>query len=772
MADIASMVEQADRLCQDQRFGEADRLYADVLAIEPRHTGALFQRARLAAMQGRLPEARSMLEAILATEPNHAPACQGLAVVSERSGDLAQAGVWYARIEQFHPADAGAAYNSAVIQQQLGQLERAESSLRRAIALDPKLAPACNNLGNLLQQQSRYTEAEVAYRQAVAAAPGLVEAHYNFGLVLQKLGRADEAERAFRCALQLKPDDPAALFALGSLSQDALDLEQAVLWYRRALAVAPGLIDAHFNLGTALRDLRHIEPALAAFRQALALGQAGGGLARFAQIPQSLSGAYFEIAGLLRQMDDIEAWIAHYHACPIELRDDLRHPQYAFGIAMHIGDPWRAEQELARLLPGAEQIAEFGALARLLPMLQYHDVRQGDLLRFYRRFDQLAKQWTRGLRLAPDPGSREGRRIRIGYLSPDFKVHVMGLLMFEVISRHDRERFEIFLYSLNDKEDALTERFRAACDHFVRLDQPTSEANARRIAGDRLDLLVDLGGHMAGSRPLILAYKPAPVQVTHLGYHGSLGLDSVDFKITDRFADPPGNARFLIERLLPMNGCLMPFLRRTPAAEALSRADFGIADERIVFGVFVNVLKLSPRCMAAWRAILERVDRAVLAFSPHYRWAREATVNCMARAGIASERVIFIASGDERDFGRWRYRLIDIVLDTFPYTGGDTTVAALDMGIPVVTLCGERQSERVGYSILKNLGIDGTVAASDAEYVDIACRLADQPGLRATAAAQIRQGIERSNVSDMAVYARNLEQALLDAIVLAPVQSG
>lgn len=424
------------------------------------------------------------------------------------------------------------------------------------------------------------------------------------------------------------------------------------------------------------------------------------------------------------------------------------------------------------MLPSVEQIADFGALARLLPMLQYLELPQADLLRFYRRFDQLAKQWTRGVRLARDPGSREGRRIRIGYLSPDFKIHVMGLLMFEVISRHDREHFEVFLYSLNDKEDALTARYRTACDHFVRLDQPTSEANAGRIADDRLDLLVDLGGHMAGSRPLILAYKPAQVQVTHLGYHGSLGLSSVDFKITDRYADPPGNERFLIERLLPMNGCLMPFLRRPPAAAAVSRADLGIAADRIVFGVFVNVLKLSPRCVAAWRAILQRVDRAVLAFSPHYRWAREATINCMALAGIASEKVIFIPSGDERDFGRWRYRLVDIVLDTFPYTGGDTTVAALDMGVPVVTLGGERQSERVGYSILKNLGIDDTVAGSDAEYVDIACRLAQQPGLRATAAAQIRQGIERSNVGDMAVYARNLEQALLDAIVLAPVQSG
>ena len=431
---------------------------------------------------------------------------------------------------------------------------------------------------------------------------------------------------------------------------------------------------------------------------------------------------------------------------------------------MHLGDPWRAEQELARLLPNIERIAEFGALARLLPMLQYLDIEQSDLLRFYRRFNELAEVWTKGLRLTPDPGSREGRRIRIGYMSPDFKVHVMGLLMVEVIARHDHACFEIFLYALNDKEDALTERFRATCDRYVRLDAPTSADNARRIAEDRLDLLIDLGGHMAGSRPLILAYKPAPVQLTHLGYHGSLGLQTVDFKMTDACADLPDNAQFLLEQLLPMDGCLMPFLRRAASGEGASRADLGIADDRVVFGVFVNVLKLSPRCVAAWRSILERVDNAVLAFSPHYRWARDATIKCMALAGIPSEKVVFIPSGDERDFGRWRYRLVDVALDTFPYTGGDTTVAALDMGVPVVTLCGERQSERVTYSILKNLGVDGGVAQSEAEYVDIACRLAQDASLRAAMSSEIRAHLTQSDISDMGTYTRNLEAAYLRAL--------
>ena len=770
MPGIAEMLAEAQSLLKLQRFAEADRLYAGVLEIEPQHADALLQRSRLAVMQGRLSDARAMLEGILEIEPNHAPACQGLAVVSQRAGDLVQAAAWYARIEQIDPSDPGAAYNSSVVQKQLGQLQQAESSLRRAISLDARFAPASNNLGNLLMLQGRLAEAEAAYRQALAAAPALTDAHYNLGLLLQKLDRAAEAEQALQQALQLQPNSAPVMVALGTLRQDARAYEAAIDWYRRALAADPRQVDAHFNLGTALRDFERDSEAMAAFRNAFSLGLAAG-MARMRPLPAAFSGAYFGIGGLHRLNKQYAEWIAHYHDCPQELRDDVQYIQYGLEIAVHVGDFGTIKQQLAALSERAEQISELSQTMRLLAILQYLDVPQCDLLRYYRRFAALADAHTRGLRLTPVPDSRQGRRIRIGYLSPDFKVHVMGLLMYEVISRHDRERFEIFLYALNDQEDPLTSKFRAACDKYVILAAPISVENARQIAADKLDLLVDLGGHMAGSRPLVLAYKPAPVQVTHLGYHGSLGLEAVDFKLTDSDADLPDNAQYLIEDLLPMAGCLMPFLRRQPSPGGSKRAQLNIREESIVFGVFINVLKLSERCLAAWRAILERVDRGVLAFSPHYNWARDATVSYMAAAGIAAERVKFIPSGDESDFGRWRYRLVDIVLDTFPYTGGDTSVAALDMGVPVVTLCGERQSERVTYSILKNLGVEGGIAYSDAEYVDLACRLAEDPAARAAMSAQILQRLRDSTISDMGGYTRKLEAAFLDAIAIRQAAS-
>lgn len=755
MSDIAARLTAAARHVQAREFEQAARLYDAVLRDDAGNVPALFERARLAVMMGAHQSALDLLARVRALQPDHLGALQGLAFIHQRTGAIAEAAACYARIHELQPADAAAAYNHAVMLQMLDRTAEAEGALRQALAVDPGFGEAANNLGNLLTRQERHEEAVTSYRQALRARPDLPGLHYNLGLALQKLGRRDEARALFDAALQHNPQDAEAMLALGTLAQDGRDPAAAADWYRRAATAAPHLLAAHFNLGTALRELQRYDEAITAFEQALRLARSPS-----AQAPDGiLAGAYFGLADLYKAEARIDAWVAHYQAVPASLRDDVRHALFGFEIGMHFGDFAKAQHDLALLARDAERIPEIGPIQRLLGLLQYTDLPQADLLRFYRRYNELAMAITRGERVTPEPLPREGRRIRIGYLSPDFKVHVMGLLMYEVIARHDRARFEIFLYALNDAEDALTQRFREAADAYTVLDAPLSIDNARRIAQDKLDLLVDLGGHMAGARPLILAWKPAPVQITHLGYHGSLGLDTVDYKMTDAHADLPGNALYLVEDLLPMPGCLMPFLRRKPADGGRTRAELGIAQDAAVFGVFVNALKLGPRCLAAWRAILERVPNGVLAFSPHYNWARDATLRYMDAAGIARERIVFIPSGDEGDFGRWRYRLVDVVLDTFPYTGGDTTVAALDMGLPVVTLCGERQSERVTFSILKHLGVEEGIAYDDAAYIELAVRLAHQPDERAAHSAKILRRIDESHIADMAFYTRNLEAA-------------
>ncbi|MGH8713689.1 MAG: hypothetical protein ACREYB_06760, partial [Casimicrobiaceae bacterium] len=353
--------------------------------------------------------------------------------------------------------------------------------------------------------------------------------------------------------------------------------------------------------------------------------------------------------------------------------------------------------------------------------------------------------------------------------------HVMGRLMLEVLRRHDPGRFAVHAYSLavREIEDDVTAQFRQCCAGFTRLDDVDDVRAAAAIAADGLDILIDLMGHSGSSRPAILSYKPAPVIITHLGNHGALGMRQVDFKITDRHADLPDAAAYQIEAPLALDGCVLPFRRVVPASAAsVTRAGLDIAPEATVFGVFASLLKLSPRCLALWRRILATVPSAVLALSPRSEALHAVYRRRLESFGIAAGRVAFIPWALDDALDRARYRLVDVVLDTLPYTGGDTTAAALDMGVPVVTRVGERQAERMGYSILTHLGVTATIAHSDDDYVAIACRLAQDRAWRDTIVAEIVEALPRSGLADLDRYTRSLESAYERALDLLGQRRG
>jgi predicted O-linked N-acetylglucosamine transferase (SPINDLY family) len=287
---------------------------------------------------------------------------------------------------------------------------------------------------------------------------------------------------------------------------------------------------------------------------------------------------------------------------------------------------------------------------------------------------------------------------------------------------------------------------------------------AERIAAADLDVLIDLATHTKGSRPGILARKPARVQITHVASAGTVGLGAIDFKLTDHLADVPENQAWQLETLLPMEGCVYPYRHIEPASDGYRRETLGIAPDAIVIGVFVSALKLSRRCLSLWREVLARIPRARLAFSPVHPAQAEIYLRVTAAVGIARERIAFVPQGTNDAMNQARYRLVDFVLDPMPYGGANGTLEALDMGVPVVTLVGKRHAERTSYSILANLGVTETVAHSGREYVDIAGRLADDRAFSQAVRERIHAGLARSPLTDMRQHARNLEAAYIDAL--------
>ncbi|MDP2827015.1 MAG: tetratricopeptide repeat protein [Sulfuricellaceae bacterium] len=604
------------------------------------------------------------------------------------------------------------------------------------------------------QNAGDFFSAIACYGRVIALGGRSPELHYNLGFALQATGKDNEAIGHYLLATQLNPNFGEAFNNLGNIYQMREQLAEAQTAYERALAAKPSLVQACFNLGLVLKKQGALSKAVTQFQAAC-------------QLAPAYEAAWENLCGLLLVLKRKEEWLQAF----LSYEKTAATPS-AFAIltglltCRYLGDPEREQRYLDGALAWQFDARELGLVSQLLGIIQYFDVETSRLLALYQQYNRLmAQNHVVNVPLML-PRRTLGDKIRVGYLSPDFRHHVMGLLMRDVFGQHDTERFEIYAYSLAETrfDDGVTNEFKQLSHKFVNVAGLSPQEAARLISLDDLDILVDLGGHAAFARPEILAYKPARLQITHLGYHGAIGLDAVDYKMTDLYADLPENASFQIEGLLPMEGCVFPF-RHVAASEqqTYDRTALGL-DGKVVFGVFVNIMKLSPRCLAAWKQIIDQVPGAMLAFSPLDAGEHPGFIRQAKAAGIAEGKIAFIPPSKDESAARARYRLIDVVLDTFPYSGGDTTLAALDMGVPVVTLAGRRHSERTSFSILKNLGVESAIAADEPAFVEIACRLAMDKTFNTQVREAIQNGLKHSPLTDMAGHVRHLERAYVHAL--------
>jgi predicted O-linked N-acetylglucosamine transferase (SPINDLY family) len=695
---------------------------------------------------------------------------------------------WFTSVSTKAAAELTAVWRAAVAAHEAGDIDVALDGYRAVLAEQPEYGPAQHLLGVLLRDRGRRSEAEEAFKAAIAAAPAYSEARLALanlyrndgrgqaagrlcveGLALapneaplwRALGQARLAQRrprpahaAFKQALALAPADGETHYNQGVAYQMWHRPGAALRAYQRALALVPGLTAADFNIGVVFRERGHSDAAISAFEQVLA------------RDPRHVA-AYKALAELLLAAGRIDDWLTLFDrfaaACPAAL------PLVAVALqaCQYRGDFAQLDWYLDRLqrdeFKPASDTELADSLEELLYLLLFFDVDPEFHFHLYKRYDAVvARVYGRPLRR---PKARRPGRIRVGYLSGDLRDHVMGKMMWSAIERYDRDRFEFFFYSLSPESDQWTERYRGLSEHFEVVAPLSEEEAAKRIGEDDLDLLVDLATNTYGAKPGILALKPARVQITHVATAGVVGLSTIDFKLTDTYADLPESQAYQLETLLPMQGCVYPY-RHIAAAEEhpFHRERLGLTPEKVVIGAFVNPLKLSRRCLALWREILERIPNAVLAISPRSVGLRSVYGRLFSAAGIANTWVCVVPQGRSEAENQARYNIVDFVLDPMPFGSANGTIEPLDMGVPVVTLAGRRHSERCAYSILANLGVTQTVARSGSEYVEIAVRLASDAAFAKQVRETIRRGLERSPLTDMEAHTRHLEQAYLRAL--------
>jgi predicted O-linked N-acetylglucosamine transferase (SPINDLY family) len=735
--DLALQHHQAGRL------PEAERLYRQILSEEPDDLDAMHLLGVIAYQTGRNDIAVDLIRRAIALDSEFAEAYYNLGNALAGKGELDEAIAAYRRAIVLEPNYADAHSNLGNALKGKRQFDEAITAYREAIALDPNLANARLNLGVVLRSQGQLEEAIAIFRQVIALNPNAPEVYNSLGSALKQKGELDEAIAAYRQAISLRPDLPETHSNLGSALKDKGELDEAIAAYRQAITLRPNLSEAHSNLGIALRDKGELEGAIAAYRQAIALRP------NFADVHNNLGIA-------LHDRGELDEAIAAYRQA-IALNPNF--PEAHSNLGNSLRDRGQIDEAVAAYRHAVAIRPSFAEAHSNLIYSLYFDTRcsQAELLAEHRTWAERHADPLKTLIRAHENDRDPNRRLRIGYVSPDFHAHPVGRFILPLLAAHDHKQFEIYCYASVLYPDSTTARIQRHADVWRNIRTLSNEEAAKLIREDRIDILVDLSMHTAKNRLLLFARKPAPIQATYLAYPGTSGLDTIDYRITDPHLDPPGSAdERYTERSIRLDEtywCYEPAME-SPEVNRLP----AIAKGFVTFACLNNFCKNSAAAIQTWCRILAAVPNSRLLLYAAIGSHRDAVCQKLSESGIDPNRLNFV---DRVPFSQYmqQYHNIDIGLDPFPYVGGTTTCDALWMGVPVVTLGGQTAISRGGVSILTNVGIPELIAESPDQYVRLAADLAGDLPRLTHLRSNLREKMRMSPLMDAPRFARNMEKA-------------
>jgi predicted O-linked N-acetylglucosamine transferase (SPINDLY family) len=657
---------------------------------------------------GRLHEAKRVYETLLATHPTQADALHCFGVLSLQLGQIDVAIDLIRRALASNPKMPAAYGNLGVALKAAGRLDESLDAFRQAISLDPSRPLAHFSVANALADSGQLREAIDAYRQAISLNPNYVEAHNNLGIALEQTGNTEDAIAAFRQAIAIKPDYAGARNNLAKSLRNLGQLDDAIEEYRRAIALNPSAAETHYNVANALREKGVLDESIAVYRTTISLKP------DFAQAHNNLGNALSDTGNL------DEAITCYRKAMSLQRAAPDFHSNLILALHYH---PAQTTLSIAQELK------------------RWNDEHAQPRRKFIRPYKNDRK---------PD------RPLRIGYLSPDFRQHVVAQNILPLLRHHDRTIFEITCYAQLQRADAMTARMKQTAHRWREIAHLSDEQVAQQIRTDQIDILVDLALHSADNRLPVFAHKPAPVQISYLGYAGSTGIAEMDYRFSDPHLDPPEADEDYVEktwRLPRTYWCYQPWGTTAEPAEMPA-----LKSGRITFGCLNNFAKVSAPAQALWAKILNQLPDSRLILHAPAGAHRAAVTERFIRWGISADRLLLLPKQPWSGYTQ-TYSQIDIALDPFPYNGGITTCDALWMGVPVVTLSGQTPVGRGGRSILCNVGLPELIASTADEYLNIATALAaDLPRLTALRKG-MRARVAASPLMDAPAFARDVESA-------------
>ncbi len=684
-------------------------------------------------------------------------AWNNMGVVLRSLGDRRGALSHFQRAVTLNPKHVHALNNLGVVQIELGKHGQAADTLRRVVEIDPSCVEAHANLGNALRHLGHLEAAETAYRAAIRRGPNSARARNNLGVVLQQLGRLSEAEAAFRLALSLRPTDTSAHNNLGAACFVQGRVQESIAHYQSAINYDPDYADAHENLAAAYLAQSRVNSAIASARRALEA--------------HPHSGKALNVLGnaLLQKRDLAAAMEAFEHALVTD--DGADEAFWCLVSYMPAIADWAGHARYTRLLEErltnlqkTDNARRFGHIVPLsfsLPYFSDDTALLGRVLRMAaRHIEDRARHVAPNIVFSSQP---RGGQLRVGYVSPDFGDHPIGHVTRPIFGLHDRRRFHITCYGLLDRSGESAPYHKdiaAAADRFIDLSGHTLVDAARAIHADQIDILIDLTGNMRYGQPTIFAMRPAPIQVYWLGHGGGLGARYIDYVIADPIVVPDTMRADYVEAVARLPDSFSSADQPPIADQPLSRSDFNLPNEAVVFCAFNNSLKLEPDTFMAWMKILAATPNSVLWLSASDNDVLKQSLRChAANARIDPGRLVFASRLEDKTLHLARHRLADLFLDSFKFNASTTALDALWAGLPVLTLAGNGFHSRIGASYLRALRMDDMICTTPDEFVRRANVLATNPGQRQMLKSRLESRRKTAPLFQADRFVRHLEWA-------------
>lgn len=661
--------------------------------------------------KGKLDHAQKLVKQALRDEPHSGHAHHLAGLIAYQRQDFHQAIRLLTQATDLEPANSAIHHNAGLAWVAQQRLDRALTSFDTAINLDPNHAQAWLNRGNVHRHLGDQTKARSDYGQALVIDPYLADAHNNLGLSFRATGEIEQAIRHFEQCLIIDPNHCFAMNNLALAYQALEDFEKARQLFESAIEIAPSYVVGHINLGHLLQQQGDFS-----------------GAAHHYQIAYKLSPKMDLLAGYLAQA---KAMICDWNG----LDNIWRDIEKGIGAGAVPCSPFA-------LLSGSDKAALSLQLAKTY------------VARHVPTLDMPAYGYERR--------PQRPAKLRVGYMSSDFKEHPVAYLTVGIIENHRRDQVELLGFAISKPGDGpLGTRIQKGFDQFIDLSQKTDAQAVEILRSYDLDVLMDITGFTEGCRPAILKARVAPIQVNYYGYAGTMGADFIDYIVGDRYLMPPGSENLYQEKIIYMPECHQPNDdQRDISPLAMDRADHGLPATGFVYCSFNKPYKISPKVFESWMRILKAVDGSVLWLQSTDTIVIENLRRSAKRLGVEPTRLIFAGRTPTTADHLARYRLADLFLDTFPYTAHTTANDALWAGLPVLGLSGQTFAARVSESLLNTLGLSALVMHSLPEFEAKAIELGRNPEQMIQYRDQLEQGKIDSALYKPAQLAAWLEQGL------------